>query len=480
MSDIFISYASSDRDKVKRLADALAAKDWSVWWDRTIPPGRTFDEVIEEALDAARCVVVLWSKASVSSTWVKTEAAEGARRRILIPALLEPVRIPLEFRRIQAADLSNWHGETSHLELDKLFESIRGCLRGPLELISTKVPVQPPQGPWSRFIRYLKAHSLLIAGALTVIVMVIGVLAIRDWFWVHPPRLNRPPRFIEVFPKDQRLVADSGKAVFRVTAQDPDKPEKDQLAYSWTLNDKPLAETSNNLTLTDLQSGSFQVKAVARDSVGDKVEHTWNLEVPTKVIPPIPPLEVIPPAKQITLKACETQTFLVKEGASLTRYAWWVDSQRQGEKGVHLIFSRHQSGKHEVRLTAVRDGETVSHTWEVGVTPAPPSEEEVQQWIEAYRRALEQKDVRKLRELGYVRSDQEAKDLQETLQARQQYQVHRQGLRVEAEGSKVRLRFDRMDRWYDAASYSMVVDRSPHRETLIRQNCTQVVAANGE
>jgi hypothetical protein len=69
MSDIFISYASADRERARLLADALAQKGWSVWWDRTIPPGEEFDQVIEEALDAAKCVVVLWSKTSTASSW---------------------------------------------------------------------------------------------------------------------------------------------------------------------------------------------------------------------------------------------------------------------------------------------------------------------------------------------------------------------------------------------------------------------------
>ena len=67
--------------------------------------GETWDEVIEAALDGARCVVVLWSRYSVQSSWVRTEADEGQRRRVLIPALLDDVVIPLAFRRIQAANL---------------------------------------------------------------------------------------------------------------------------------------------------------------------------------------------------------------------------------------------------------------------------------------------------------------------------------------------------------------------------------------
>jgi hypothetical protein len=108
MSDIFISYSKEDRGKAKDIAEALVEQGFSVWWDRSILPGETFDTVIEAALDAAKCVIVLWSRTSVSSKWVKTEASEGDKRGILIPVLIDDVKIPLEFRRMQAADLKDW------------------------------------------------------------------------------------------------------------------------------------------------------------------------------------------------------------------------------------------------------------------------------------------------------------------------------------------------------------------------------------
>jgi hypothetical protein len=125
MSDIFLSYSSSDRARAALLARALETRGWSVWWDRTIPPGREYDEVIEEALAETRCVVVLWSKASAASSWVKNEASEAMIKKALIPALIEDqVKIPFEFRRVQAADLSRWQGDATMPEFVQFCDAI--------------------------------------------------------------------------------------------------------------------------------------------------------------------------------------------------------------------------------------------------------------------------------------------------------------------------------------------------------------------
>lgn len=131
--DIFISYAAPDRPTAQTLAKALHDEGWSVWWDRSIPPGKSFDEVIEAALDGAKCVIVLWSQASVTSNWVKVEAAEAARRRILVPALIAEVTIPLEFRRIQAASLVDWPTSAPHLGFQSLVGSVADLLGRPRE-----------------------------------------------------------------------------------------------------------------------------------------------------------------------------------------------------------------------------------------------------------------------------------------------------------------------------------------------------------
>jgi hypothetical protein len=144
MRDVFISYARDDRDHAARLASALEARGLSVWWDREIPPGRTFDEVIEEALTSARCVFVLWSESSVRSRWVRAEASAASERGVLVPVLVEAVEPPLEFRSIQAADLTGWDGADDHPEWERLFATVSAMGRTDADV---PIPRRRPSPP---------------------------------------------------------------------------------------------------------------------------------------------------------------------------------------------------------------------------------------------------------------------------------------------------------------------------------------------
>ncbi len=130
MTDVFISYANEDRDRAGTMADSLADSGWSVWWDRSIIIGAAFDQAIELELDSAKCVVVLWSKFSVESEWVKNEAAAAASRGVLIPAMIDKVKIPLEFRRRQTADLTRWHGDRDDEDFQALCRGVSGAIGG--------------------------------------------------------------------------------------------------------------------------------------------------------------------------------------------------------------------------------------------------------------------------------------------------------------------------------------------------------------
>jgi hypothetical protein len=149
MSDIFVSYSSQDRERAAAVARALEARGWSLWWDRTIPPGRQYDDVIVEALTAARVVVVLWSQASAASGWVKNEASEALSSKTLIPALIEDqVKIPFEFRRVQAADLTHWRGDPNQPEFVQFCEAIAAALsQAPAPSPAPRPPAPTPSMP---------------------------------------------------------------------------------------------------------------------------------------------------------------------------------------------------------------------------------------------------------------------------------------------------------------------------------------------
>lgn len=128
MADIFVSYSRVDAALVQQLTVALEENGWSVWWDRSIPPGSSFDEVIEAELNAARCVIVLWSRTSISSSWVKEEAEEGLQRGVLTPVMIDDTRPPLGFRRVQALNLNNWDGDRAHHGYQQLLSAVRTLL----------------------------------------------------------------------------------------------------------------------------------------------------------------------------------------------------------------------------------------------------------------------------------------------------------------------------------------------------------------
>jgi hypothetical protein len=90
----------------------------------------------------AKCVVVVWSRHSVKSRWVRAEAAEGERRSILIPVQIESAMLPLEFRRLQTPQLIGWTGASQHPELLTLLRAIREVLGTAHD--STQLPSPAP------------------------------------------------------------------------------------------------------------------------------------------------------------------------------------------------------------------------------------------------------------------------------------------------------------------------------------------------
>src|SRR5664279_1925591 len=113
LADIFLSYSRDDQATARRFAEGFEREGFSVWWDQTLNPGEAYDQVTEKALLEAKAVVVLWSKKSVDSRWVRAEATQAGRNNTLVPVMIEPSNRPIMFELTHTADLSHWIGDSN-------------------------------------------------------------------------------------------------------------------------------------------------------------------------------------------------------------------------------------------------------------------------------------------------------------------------------------------------------------------------------
>jgi tetratricopeptide (TPR) repeat protein len=130
MPDIFLSYASEDRERAKALAEALQGRGHQVWWDRGLAAGDDYARVIGAALEQAKVVIVLWTPAASASVWVRDEAARARDAGKLLPVMMEQTAIPLGFGAIQAEDFTRWNGGADAAQMQLLSEAVKARLEG--------------------------------------------------------------------------------------------------------------------------------------------------------------------------------------------------------------------------------------------------------------------------------------------------------------------------------------------------------------
>lgn len=125
MADVFLSYSRDDQPIARRFAEGFSQEGFAVWWDQVLEAGVAFDEVTERALVEAKAVVVLWSRRSVESRWVRAEATQAQANGRLVPVMIEPCRRPIMFELTHTADLSAWGGEPTDTRWRSLIDGMR-------------------------------------------------------------------------------------------------------------------------------------------------------------------------------------------------------------------------------------------------------------------------------------------------------------------------------------------------------------------
>ncbi len=266
MPDIFLSYNREDQAKARLFADAFASEGFDVWWDTTLRAGEAYDEVTEKALREAGAVVVLWSKKSVASRWVRAEATIANRQKTLVPAMIEACDRPIMFELTQTAELGHWAGDRA----DPAWRAFLADVRQHLAQRSHPVqgnPLSPPKDEPSIQEVYLAAKSkqglsrrtLIGTGAAGVVFAGTGV----TWW------LNR---------QDQQDALDNRVAVlpFRNLSGDP---EQDYFADG--LSAEVRAELARNSALqvaAQTSSLAFKERAQTAQEMASKLGVVYLLD----------------------------------------------------------------------------------------------------------------------------------------------------------------------------------------------------------
>ena len=180
MSDVFLSYKHEDEVWAGRLVRAFEAEGLSVWWDRGLPGGEEWRANIENALNAARCVVVLWSHASAGPDggFVRDEATRARGRGILVPVRMSSTQPPLGFGEVQAVDLSHWRGGRGDAYFKDLLASVHAKLDG------REAPAA--RGPAARLARRLAAGATATGMVAAIWGFGMNALGVQDQFCRMP------------------------------------------------------------------------------------------------------------------------------------------------------------------------------------------------------------------------------------------------------------------------------------------------------
>jgi len=179
MTDVFISHARSTIALTHRIAGALRALGYSVWWDDELPVHRPFSPLIREHLQAAKAILVIWSTDAIDADWVNGEAEVGRVARKLVQVSADGAVPPLPFNQTQYADLIGWHGEVDASAWRKVVASIAELVSGTTMPRAAPKPPIPSHTPAALGLATLRRRWALVVAATGLFAIIAGAFG---WF----------------------------------------------------------------------------------------------------------------------------------------------------------------------------------------------------------------------------------------------------------------------------------------------------------
>lgn len=309
---------------------------------------------------------------------------------------------------------------------------------------------------------------------------------------VPPPELEppvlKPPLITQAVPEAtvEVAVAEGERLAFAVDAQ---SVQQSPLRYTWLLDGKKQAEGKKWTYRPDFDEGGEkpkEVKAVVTDGKAAPVEKTWQVRVQDVNRPPVID-GASPKVGPVEISASEQRSFAIQaadpDKEDRLTYVWSLDGQEvaRGSSASWQLPASAAEAAHKVTVDVVdKAGKSKQAVWNVTPKPSPPpvvaavqprekevppplsppreppkvdgperrievTEKEIQDWLESYRQAWEDRNIPALVKLGAI-SSQEASDLQRIFaQYPRDFRVALKEVENRREGKQAKVAFTQVD-----------------------------------
>jgi tRNA A-37 threonylcarbamoyl transferase component Bud32 len=293
----------------------------------------------------------------------------------------------------------------------------------------------------------------------------------RTWRVAVGPTAEGPRIVGRTPPGEVVTVAEGKSADFGVRAEGgPDA----RLNYAWFLDGEEVSREVSWRFTAPVPSGAqetHKVEAEVADRDGRKAPRAvWTVAVratPPRIVDYQPRASVLsvdrgePAVLSVTARGSDPSARLREE--------WRLDGRvvAADEPGRLVLPTTLTAGAHQVEFAAIdpRGLRSAPQRWTVEVggrapeparpaSPAPPpakvestalSEAETRAWLRSFRDALERKDIARLRALGFITRDDQARKMKEALDRYREYRVSITNEQIRLEGDRATVSFDRTD-----------------------------------